>query len=370
MNIRYCAPLKDYSGYGEAGRHDLASLVSAGFDVSVECTRHCLEISEFGELGQMVAERENVDNKYKVKILHTTPNIFGQFIEPGCYHIGRVFWETDVLPPDFARGAEMCDEIWTGSEFNAQAIRNAGVTKPIYIVPEAIVTDIDYDEIKPFITDQDETTYKFYSVFEWTERKNPRALLEAYFKEFQNDENVSLNLKTYVDNFTPEKKAEIERLILEIKTNLNLDTYPPLFICTELLDREQMYRFHKTFDCFVSAHRGEGWGIPQMEAMLMGKHMISTGCGGIHEYLPAECLIKYEMIPIRLATRNAQWYREDQHWADCDVTHLMAQLRIAYNSRPDGSKLHDLVVNKFDVKVVGEIMKKRLNEVSGKLGIA
>ncbi len=40
-----------------------------------------------------------------------------------------------------------------------------------------------------------------------------------------------------------------------------------------------------TFDCFVSAHRGEGWGVPQMEAMLMGKPIISTSCGGIHEHL-------------------------------------------------------------------------------------
>ena len=127
MNIKYCGPSLDYSGYGEANRHDIAALMSAGVDVSVELTRHCLEISDFGQLGKKIQDATNKGIDYKVKILHVTPNIYGRFIEPGKYHIGRVIWETDKLPPDFVAGCQLVDEIWTASEYNKQAIINSGI---------------------------------------------------------------------------------------------------------------------------------------------------------------------------------------------------------------------------------------------------
>lgn len=369
IGVRYCGAAKDYSGYGEANRHDIAALHSAGIDVSVELTRHCLEIADFGELGQLVTDLEGKRHDYQFKILHTTPNMFGQFIQPGKYHIGRVFWETDKLPPDFAKGAQLCDEIWTGSEFNARAIRNAGVTKPIYIIPEAVVTSIDPETIKPFTVDNQDT-FKFYSIFEWTERKNPAALLEAYYREFTEKDKVSLTIKTYVDNFLPDKKSEVEKQVLHIKQKLNLEYYAPTYLCLELLDRDQMYRCHKTFDCFVSAHRGEGWGIPQMEAMLMEKPMISTNCGGIHEYMTDNVdalLVSNSLIPIRGNTRNQQWYREDQQWADIDMDDLRKRMRWAFNlqkhSKTMGKRARETVKKKFDIKVVGEMMKKRLEQI-------
>ena len=139
MNIRYTGPGLDYSGYGEANRHDIAALVAGGVEVAVELTRHSLEISEFGRLGQLVQSRANIPLNYDIKILHTTPNIFGRFIEPGKYHIGRVIWETDRLPPDFAQGVGLMDEIWTASKYTAAAIKNSGINKPVYIIPEAII---------------------------------------------------------------------------------------------------------------------------------------------------------------------------------------------------------------------------------------
>lgn len=369
IKVRYCGAARDYSGYGEANRHDIAALHSAGVDVSVETTKHCLEIAEFGELGKLVDDLELKPNGYTYKILHTTPNMFGQFIEPGKYHIGRVFWETDKLPPDFAAGAQLCDEIWTGSEFNKQAIIKAGVTKPIHIIPEAIVSEIEPEDFEPFITDVDDT-FKFYSIFEWTERKNPKALLEAYLTEFQGDEDVSLTLKTYVDNFTPDKKREVEEAVLHIKNTLNLEKYPRVSLCLELLNREQMYRFHRTFDCFVSAHRGEGWGIPQMEAMLMGKPIISTACGGIHEYLETgvdSFLVDFTMVQVQANSRNQQWYRQDQQWADASVATLRQLMRAAYENQDKmkemGEKARQTVQEKFDINVVGKRMVQRLAEI-------
>jgi hypothetical protein len=372
MNVKYCAPCRDYSGYGEASRHDLKSLVDAGVEVTTQIPHFCLEIADFEGLGKLASDLEKRPIDYKVKILHLTPNVFGGYIEPNKYHVGRVFWETDKLPADFANGCKHLDEIWTGSEANKQAILNAGVDKPIYIVPEAIDTSNDIDKIQPLIIDYKDD-FKFYSVFEWSERKNPTALLTAFWLEFEKDVNVSLTIKSYSDNFTPNQQSKVESAIKDVKYKLlnAVDRFAPVYLYDRLLDRSQMYRFHKTFDCFVSTHRGEGWGIPQMEALYMKNHLISTGCGGIHEYLDSGdgWVLPYTMIPLAMNTQNPQWYTQDQKWADVDIKEVRKAMREAYENCKGlkNEKGHTTVVSKFSTNVVGEIMRKRLEEIYTKL---
>lgn len=369
MNVKYCGPALDYSGYGEANRHDIGALTAAGVSVFGEYTKHCLEIAEFGAMGALARKCAEQSGDYKIKIIHTTPNIFKRFMEPGKYHIGRVFWETDKLPPDFAAGAQAMDEIWTGSKFNEAAIRRAGVTKPIYIVPEAIDTSTPVPD--PFIT-LNQGDFKFYSIFEWTNRKNPQALLEAFWREFEDTPGVSLTLKVYVDNFTPEKRFEVKNKFAELKTKLGLSIYAPVYIYTHLMNRDEIYRFHATFDCYVSAHRGEGWGIPQMEAMLMGRPIISTGCGGIHEYIN-RCarLIDYTLVPVADVDRNNQWYQADQNWAEVDIKELRFAMRWAYKNQDSaammGQDARESVIKQFSLPAVGGIMRARLEEIERSL---
>jgi glycosyltransferase involved in cell wall biosynthesis len=264
----------------------------------------------------------------------------------------------------------MCDEIWTASEYNKNAILKAGVTKPIYIVPEAIIEQSS--DVKPYLAVTNEV-FSFYSLFEWTERKNPLALLECYWTEFSNNENVSLTIKTYVDNFRPEKKLEIENAISGLKKKLGLNNYAKVYLYTNLMDRHQIYRFHKTFDCFVSTHRGEGWGIPQMEAMMMEKPIISTGCGGIHDYLNKDvaCIIDFDLIPLVGNSRNQQWYTPDQNWAEVNKDDFRKAMRFVYKDRDKAREMGKLarqfVLDKFEVSKVGKIMRKRLLEIEKKL---
>lgn len=368
MKIKYTGPAKDYSGYGECSRHDINSLLAANISVTAEIPIYTLESADYGEVGAKAVECENLELGYRIKILHTTPNVYTNYLEKEKYHIGRAFWETDKVPLDFATNLQLVDEIWTGSKTNEQAIRNAGVTKPIHIIPEAIDAEIDIENIRPFLV-ENQDAYKFYSIFEWTERKNPKGLLTAYWRAFEKHPKakVALLLKTYVDNFTPKKFAEIEQAIKKLKAQLGLSYYAPVYIYRDIMTRNQIYRFHKTGDCFVSAHRGEGWGIPQMEAMLLEKPIISTNLGGIHEYLTHTkdaYLTKFTMVPVDNGAYNSQWYTPDQHWAEVDKKDLQAGMRWVFENKAAAKKMgkagRATVKAKFDLPVVGMMMKKRL----------
>lgn len=368
MFLKYCGPAHDYSGYGEATRHDIGALHSINIPLITEIPRFCVELSDYGKWGKVAADAVNNTGEYKAKILHLTPNMFQAKREEGKFNIGRVFWETSKLPPDFIRGCEAVDEIWTGSKFNEDAIRNSGVTKPIRIMPQAIEA-VDKGSIEPFDIPH-KNTFQFYSIFEWTTRKNPRALLEAFWREFEDTEKVSLNIKTFLDDFTPQKRKHILTEIQTIKDRLKLKRYAPVYIFDGLLNRSQMYRFHQTFDCFVSTHRGEGWGLPQMEALIMGKPVISTNLGGVHEWLVDKAdafLLPYTLIPVS-NSRSAEWYTPDQQWADVNVDEVRKAMRYVFENQEKakdiGNNGRQVVEGLFNLEHVGQLMRTRLTELN------
>lgn len=373
MNVAYLGPFRDYSGYGEANRHFIGALDVAGVYVIPKLVNYTTEQSDFGDLGEHIdlLSSERADDTYQIKIMHTTPDEYSRLIEPGKYHIGHFFWETDLIPDDFAKAFGLIDEIWTGSEANAKAIRSAGVETFIKVFPQP--TQVDREWPEPYVLPNFDG-YLFYSIFEWTDRKNPEALIEAYYREFQAGENVGLLLKTYFRNFTLQNKRMIRKKVELIKSRLGFKSYPPIFLYLELMDRRQISRIHSTGDCYVSAHRGEGWGVPQIEAALCGKPFISTGYGGCHEYFTDSenaVILPYQMIKLKGMAHSERWYTPSQKWADVDIKALHHALRSAYDEpnrfKEIGAAGQMLVRDKFNFEDVGKVMGSRLAEIQAKL---
>lgn len=367
MNVCYLGPLRDHSGYGEANRHAAAALDAAGVNVIARRVRYTLDNSDFGTIGATIHRLLENDGEYRIKIIHTTPDQYARHMEKGKYHIGHFFWETTIVPEAFATGLALMDEIWTGSVANVEAIRAAGVTVPVYVFPQAIETlrePVEPYQLAGF------NGYLFYSIFEWTDRKNPQALLEAYWREFTPADNVGLLIKTYFRNFTYLNKRMIREQIKNLKSKLGLENTPPVFIYTELMDRRQVQRIHATGDCFVSAHRGEGWGIPQVEAMLTGNPIISTNYGGVHEYLTDgenALTLPYDLVPVRGMTHSSQWYGGDQKWAEVKKEDLRHRMRYLQNQRHTAAMIgaagRELVQHDFNLETVGRAMAARLGQI-------
>ncbi len=373
MNVKYLGPLKDYSGYGEANRHYVAALDTVGVNVIPELVSYTAESSDFGTLGARIESLYSrpSTSDYKIKILHTTPNVFKRHMEDGKYHIAHFFWETDRVPDDFATGLRLCDEIWTGSEANRQAILSTGVDKPVHIFPQAIEANREWPE-KYIITDFD--GYLFYSIFEWTDRKNPAGLLNAYWNAFQDGENVGLLIKTYFRGFDTGTRRMIRHQIDILKRRSGLQNFPPVFLYLDLMDRTQVMRVHSTGDCYVSAHRGEGWGVPQVEAALAGNPVISTGYGGCHEYFhdgEDMLIVPYEMTQLHGMDHSSQWYTSQQKWAKPDMDVFIKNMRFCYEnpekSTKIGKKAQKNVISQFNFKTVGDAMKARLTEIEKEL---
>lgn len=372
MNIAYCGPLFDYSGYGEANRHAAAALDAAGVNVIGQVVNYTPEPSDFGPIGETMQRLTKNTGDYGIKIIHTTPDQYAKHMEKGIYHIGHFFWETDRVPADFVAGLELMDEIWTGSEANADAIRRSltGNKQPLLrVYPQAIETEREWPATPYEINNFD--GYLFYSIFEWTDRKNPEALLNAYWREFQDNENVGLLIKTYFRNFDLRNKRMIRDQIEHFKRRSGLTKFPRVFLYMDLMDRSHVMRLHKTGDCYVTPHRGEGWGLPIAEALLAGNPAITTGYGGISEWLAkqdAAMILDYTMVPLQGMAHSSRWYTPDQKWADPAEDDIRDNMRLAFSRSPQVDDIRargqKLVQDDFSLSVVGAEMAGRLERIT------
>ncbi len=101
-------------------------------------------------------------------------------------------WRPDHIPAEWARQANLMDEVWCLLRFNAATFRASGVERPIHVIP----LGVDPRYFNPRMTaHRVGGVFTFLSIFEWGERKAPEMLLKAFNEEFLASEPVILIAK-------------------------------------------------------------------------------------------------------------------------------------------------------------------------------
>lgn len=366
MNVKFTSCFLDHSGYAQAARSLLLAMTKVGINVSTQILTYQSDTKEFGEGGELAKKLEDKQIDYDIKLMMITPDQAALQIEAGKYNICAMFWEVLGLDRRWVHSMNQLDEIWTYGQIHSDTFKHNGVYKPIKIIKSPIeITDRrEYKRLKIKGFDG----FTFYSIFQWTERKNPKALLETYWQAFEGKKDVALLLKVYRANFSEHEREMIRNDINKWKQHLKLKHYPKVFLVLGVLSNKEIMRLHSTGDCFVSAHRGEGLGLPQMEAMSIGNPVISTNFGGIHELFTNDFswLLDYKLIQV-FNMIHIPFYNAQQLWADVDVKELKKSMLEAYSNRKltiqKGKLAKDFIKDNLNMKIIGNNILKNLEVV-------
>lgn len=364
VSVKYSGPWSEASGYAQANRNIIQSLNEAGVDVVTELQVYANHKTDYGSQFDLAKSLQNKHNNSPIKVLHITPNVYSRHKEVGKYHVGHLFWETTGMSKEWAWYLQEVREIWTGCEYNIRCFRNAGFEGPIFKFPQPVTTKrnetaLPIDNARGFI---------FYSIFQWIERKDARSLLTAYWKEFEHERNVTLVIKTYGLGFETHEREKIYKDIADWKKESGQTKFPNTLIIDYLLTDKEIHQLHAAGDCFVSAHRGEGWGCPQVEALVHEKPVISTGLGGMHEWIPDDGMLKvdYSMVPVE-GMSWAEQYTKDQQWGQINQKELQEKMRFVFDNRQEAQDIagrgNAYVKKNFNFKAVGNLMKQRIQEI-------
>jgi GT2 family glycosyltransferase len=259
------------------------------------------------------------------QVVYGTGDLFHR--NTGATRIGFSMLETDGLPAEWVKQANRMDEVWVPSRFNVDTFANSGVRRPIHVMPLGIDPNYFNPDIRGW---KDPHQFNFLSVFEWGERKAPEILLKAFNDEFGQHEDVGLICKVMNQDGAVDVAAEIARL------NLRPDGGRVAFSLNHIVADNQLGALYRSADCLVHCSRGEGFGMPVLEAMACGLPVIATRWSSMVDFVNdgnAYPLDVEKLVPARAKCPYYKGFR----WAQPSYEHLRELMRFVFENPADAA---------------------------------
>lgn len=186
------------------------------------------------------------------------------------------------------------DVVLVPSKFVRAACQDSGIRIPIVVCPLGHDPSEFNVEATP-IALATAKRFKFLYLGGANERKGTDILLRAYGNEFRASDDVVLVLKTFGYEHL---RAEFETRLARVQRRKNAPE-----ILYEHGAAESVAGYDTAADCGVFPFRGEGFGLPILEAIACGCPVIVTDGGGPRDYCGEK---NAEFIPAQQVTRRGK----------------------------------------------------------------
>ena len=246
-------------------------------------------------------------------------------------------WEYGAVPRVWVQQIEQnVDELWVPSRFVRDVfVRNGASADRVRVISNGVDTAL-FTPNGPASRPQGARGFVFLFVGGAIRRKGVDLLLEAYQAAFDPGEEVSLLL---VVSGTAEAYRHAS-LMQQIQGAANNPRFPHVQPLLETFDDATLASLYRGCDAFVLPYRGEGFGLPLLEAMACGKPVITTALGPAPEFCP-------EKSTYFLAAREEEVPDErpplgeligDFTWFEPDFRELVQTLRHVFDHREEAAQ--------------------------------
>lgn len=286
------------------------------------------------------------------------------------WYIGGTMFETDRIPAPWVDACNRMDEIWVPTKFNLETFSKSGVERSkIQVIPFGIDhTYFDPLRVEP-LPIEGKHGFTFLSTFQWTRRKGWDVLLKAYLRAFTSKDDVCLVIRSYYgksESVGPRLAKYLEDL------GYNPGEIPDIIVLDRALSTEEMPALYAAADAYVLPTRGEGWGIPYMEAMIMGLPTIGTRWSGNLEFMTDENSFLLDIDGLvnvdQEQIRDNPFYAGHK-WAEPSEDHLVKLMRHVFEKREEarerGQKAREDVLKNWTIFHATMRMINRLNTIKG-----
>ena len=246
-----------------------------------------------------------------------------------AYAIGRTMFETDGLCPIWVERCNAMDEIWVPTDFNAHTFRAAGVTTRITVIPDGVDAERFRPGLEPLALPEVHGKVVL-GIFQWSAYKGWDVLLRAWYAAFRGGDEATLVLRTYVQGVEPRaSRRQIEQDIeafARTEFGLRARDLGRIVLLTDTLTEAELPRLYAAADALVAPSRGEGWGLPQIEALASGLPVLATAWGGTTQFLHPGNSVPVAVDRLVPTGQTAPWY-VGQKWAEPSESSLTDALR-------------------------------------------
>jgi glycosyltransferase involved in cell wall biosynthesis len=219
-----------------------------------------------------------------------------------------VVFESTRVPPTVMSSMLAADQVWVPSAWGQQQLINSGLDPDrCHIVPEGV----DRALYHPYYSRVESPILSYLITGKYELRKSIIETIYAWTQEFGNDPDVELVVKTNHFVNQTDKYNELTSWIETIgSTNVRV-----LWGTAAQADMVDLYQ---QSHIFVLPTKGEGWGLPLIEAAAVGLPVITTMHSAHTEFLQhissSVIPVEYDLVPIACEEYKFFYPTEDGNW--------------------------------------------------------
>ena len=308
-------------GYSGSAEHMIVALSKRGVDVRT------MTFAKGDNLKNMTSDGLAIKSKpfaiAPIGLAYGFPNSFSSLVYNDI-KIGFTMFETDRLPngkPNDWSGRtgnwldclEGLTLLLAPSNFCKELFIEQGAKCPVEVVP----LGVDTEKYK-YIERPRKSKFTFLMLGTLTIRKNPGYAISAFIELFKDNPNVELILKTQDGTLGHFKMP-----------------YKNVKIIDRRATSEEMMDYYRDADCFLFPSRGEGFGLPPLEAMATGLPVIFSGNTGMLDFADD----RYGYVIRKMVKKPAEYFPSKWgnigNWFDPDYSELKSLMKYVYEHQDE-----------------------------------
>ena len=380
-NVIIRGPLLSISGYGTHSRQIYRWLESLGVNISAHitpwgATPWYINPEKLDGLVGKIMSNSNFnsatlpDASFQVQL----PNEWDPRIAK--FNVGvTAAVETDKCNPDWITACNSMDKVVVPSNHTKQVLENSGnVTTEILVIPESFY-DCMLDNSNEKVIDLKLNTEFNFLIFgqltgtnPFSDRKNTFFALKWLCEEFSKDKDVGIVIKTNSGTNTTLDRKVTSKVIDQILLEVRPGPFPRVYVVHGALEPEEIQSIYqnKNVKGLVSATRGEGYGLPMLEAAACGLPVLATNWSGHLDFLNNGKFISfdYSLEPVHESRIDNSIFVKDTKWAEVKEEDFKRKVRKFYKAsqKPQdwADSLQPLIREKYSQEAVSNIYTELL----------
>jgi glycosyltransferase involved in cell wall biosynthesis len=278
-----------------------------------------------GLVGEIMKRSVKPDFKGDLSFQLQLPNEWDPSIAP--INIGITAGvETDRCNPAWAAACNKMTTVVVPSQHTKSCLVNSGpITTQIHVIPEAYSDVIATDDL-PQVTDF-ETPFNFLIFGQLTgnnpesDRKNIFYSIKWLCEAFKDDPEVGIVLKTNVGKNSRIDRGMTRGLITNVTNEIRKNNKNPkvYLVHGDMTDAEAASLYvHPKIKALVALTRGEGYGLPILEAAASGLPIMATGWSGHLDFLKHGKFISiyYQLQEVHQSRIDGKIFMPGARWAN------------------------------------------------------
>lgn len=291
--------------------------------------------AEGGLIGEIMKRTGDISSKFDVSFQIQLPNEW----DPNLANVNvgiTALVEADRCNPAWIDACNRMSMIVLPTTFCEKTLRNSGDVKvPVAVVPESFTPEVLSADGKLDL--ELETNFNFLILGTLTgnnpynDRKNIFFALKWLCEEFSNDPDVGIVLKTSVGRGTRMDWTAVENMVMKTISEVRKGPYPKIHIIHGMMSNDEIVGLYKhpKIKSLVSPTRGEGFGLPLLEASACGLPVATTECTGHMDFMKHGKFIKFEfdMNEIHESRCDENIWMKGSKWANVREQDFKKKLR-------------------------------------------